>query len=167
MSDFEITKRDHSPFFCLLRIIDLGPRIPRAKPIGLTIMVRHGMIIFYSVAEEQITSLLGGFPPRCHATTRRLATEVREHFPCLVQDILLLLESLFFVSWMERDRDPAGSKTYHVTGVLMTVTVKTDLMSGISHHSTFLMIELSALYYSIMICTEAGIPLTSGKVSRE
>lgn len=53
------------------------------------------MIILDSVAEKQVAAFLAGFPPRCHTTARRLAAEVCEHLPGLVQNISLLLNSLF------------------------------------------------------------------------
>lgn len=87
--------RDRSPFFRLLGVIDLRPRVSRAKPVGLTVMVRHGMIILDSIAEKQVTAFLAGLPPWRNTTARRFAAEVREHFPGFVEDIFLLLRGLY------------------------------------------------------------------------
>lgn len=48
--------------------------------------------VFDAVLEQQLSSLLAGFPERSHAAPRRLAAEVCQLFVGLGQDLVLLLD---------------------------------------------------------------------------
>lgn len=107
------------PFLGLLRVIDFGPRIPCAEPIRLTVMVRHGVIILNAVAEHELGPLLARLPPGGNRATRRLAAEVCQHLPGLIQNVSLLLKG-------------------HIDWVLMAIAMEANLMTGIANHGALL-----------------------------
>ena len=72
------------PSLRLLRIVDLSPRVSHAQPIHLTVMVRHGMVVFDSIGEQHVRHLLARLPPRRDDPTRRFAAEVGQHVVGLV-----------------------------------------------------------------------------------
>lgn len=78
------------PCLCLLRIINLRPRVPRAQPIHLAILMRHRVIILNAIRKQQLDHFRTGLPPRRDNTTGRLTAEVSKHFEGLVEDVALL-----------------------------------------------------------------------------
>lgn len=51
------------PFFGLLGVVDLGPRVTSPKPIHLAVLVAHGVIILYAVRQKKLGAFLARFPP--------------------------------------------------------------------------------------------------------
>jgi hypothetical protein len=49
------------------------------------------MVIFDPIAHHQLDAFVARFPPRCHASTRRLAAEVCQKLVGFVQNVALLL----------------------------------------------------------------------------
>lgn len=101
---FPLGKRLH-PFCRLLGVVDLCPLIARAQPIAAVVFVRHGVVVFDAIAEQELGTLFRSLPPGCDGTSRRLAiAESSELLVGLVENIALLLKG-------------------HVGGVLVRVAV--------------------------------------------
>lgn len=51
------------PVLCLFTVIYFGPRIPGSQIVCLAVMMRHTMIIFDTVVQQQLSSFTRCFPP--------------------------------------------------------------------------------------------------------
>ena len=56
---------DHGfhPLVCLFGIVDFGPGVAGAQVIGLAVLVRHAVVVFDAVVEEELGAFFACFPP--------------------------------------------------------------------------------------------------------
>lgn len=117
-------------------------------------MVRHRVVILNAVAEHELRPLLARLPPRRHATSRRLAAEVGDHLPGLVEHVTLLLQG-------------------HVARVLVTVPVQANLVAGVSHHGALLRERLQGVAgdeprgFDVVLVKELEEPARANGASEE
>lgn len=111
----------------VLLVIDRGPLVARPKPVALAVVVRERVIVFQPIAEHQFSTFLTTLPPRRHYTPRRLAAlKVLNEAIAFIHNRGLLFQS-------------------HGDGILMAITVETDLVSGVYDHAALLRESLQAV----------------------
>lgn len=111
----------------VLLVIDRGPLVACPKPVTLAIVVGERVIVFQTIAQHQLGTFLTAFPPWCHYTPWRLAAlKVLNEAVAFIHDRGLLFQS-------------------HCDGILMTITMETNLVPGIYDHSALLWESLQAV----------------------
>lgn len=106
------------PMLRMLLEVDGDPLVASSQPIALTVMMRQGVIIFESIPQHKLRTLLTCLPPRSYNTPRRLTLELRDKLVALIHHSSLLLQS-------------------HSNGIFMTIAMQTNFVARIHNHSTF------------------------------
>jgi len=75
----------------LFGIVDIRPFIASTKPVRLTIVMSHAMVVLYAILQKKLGTFFTRFPPWSYRATRWFANELGEQLVCVIQDFTLLI----------------------------------------------------------------------------